>query len=179
MSDAGGSLDIVGATSSLDDEAAAQLPDAAQITTGSWRPADYEPTTDIFPAPAPVPSGNVNLSVFDGLSANGTWNLYLVDDAAADMGTITELVLTHHDLGRPTATTATATTTATTASATSATVRLRRHRRRLRQLQRRGDHDPRLGERDPLSVDLRRLRLRGTITDLNMTINGVSHTWPG
>ena len=33
----------------LDDEAANQLPDSAQITTGSWRPADYEPT-DFFPA---------------------------------------------------------------------------------------------------------------------------------
>ena len=100
-SDAGGSLDIAAVNVVLDDEAAAQLPDSAQITTGSWRPADYEPTTDIFPAPAPVPSGNVNLSVFDGLSANGTWNLYLVDDAAADMGSITSWSLNITTSGGP------------------------------------------------------------------------------
>ena len=85
----------------LDDEAASQLPDSAQITTGSWRPADYEPSTDVFPAPAPAPSGNVNLSVFDGLSANGTWNLYLVDDAAADMGSITSWSLAITTSGGP------------------------------------------------------------------------------
>ena len=55
---------------------------------------------DVFPAPAPAPSGNVNLSVFDGLSANGTWNLYLVDDASGRHGLDHELGAEHHDLGR-------------------------------------------------------------------------------
>ena len=101
MSDAGGSLESQSVNLMLDDEAATQLPDSAQITSGSYRPADYEPGTDVFPAPAPAPSGNVNLSTFDGLSANGTWNLYLVDDAGADMGNLTGWSLTITTSGGP------------------------------------------------------------------------------
>jgi len=107
-SDAGGSLDVVGVNVVLDTAAASQLPDSAQITSGSWRPADYEPSTDVFPAPAPVPSGNVVLSVFNGLNPNGTWSLYLVDDAAADMGSIsggwTLTITTDGPCGTPTPT---------------------------------------------------------------------------
>ena len=59
----------------LDDEAASQLPDSSAITTGSWRPANWPAARDIFPAPAPGPSANINLSTFDGMSPNGTWTL--------------------------------------------------------------------------------------------------------
>ena len=72
MSDAGGSTDVVAADITLDDEAATQLPDSGGIPTGSYRPANWV-AGDTFPAPAPAPSGNVNLSTFDGMSPNGTW----------------------------------------------------------------------------------------------------------
>ena len=55
------------------------------ICPGSYMPADYE-AGDPFPGPAPTPSGNVNLSTFNGGTANGTWELYIVDDAGADVG---------------------------------------------------------------------------------------------
>ena len=57
------------------------------------------------PAPAPAPSGatyNTPLSVFNGANPNGTWNLYIRDDAAIDTGSISGGVADHHhhDLGR-------------------------------------------------------------------------------
>jgi hypothetical protein len=93
MSDAGGSFPVSGINLTLDDEAATQLPDGTQITSGSYRPANWG-AGDPFPAPAPAPSGNVNLSTFDGMAPNGTWNLYVVDDASLDMGSITSWSLT-------------------------------------------------------------------------------------
>ena len=40
----------------------------------------------------------------------------------------------------------------------------------------RGDRDPRLGEWRPVPVELRVSGLTGTITDVNLSINGYSHT---
>jgi large repetitive protein len=89
MSDAGGSLDVLNVTLVFSDAAASALPDSGQITSGTYRPADYEPSTDVFPAPAPVPSGAIALlGVFGGTNPNGVWNLFIVDDAAADQGSI-------------------------------------------------------------------------------------------
>ena len=34
-----------------------------------------------MPAPAPAPSGESALSVFDGIDPNGTWKLYIADDS--------------------------------------------------------------------------------------------------
>ena len=94
MSDAGGSFDVVNCDLTIDDEAPAVLPDGSQLACpGSYQPANYEPG-DPFPAPAPAPSGSVALSTFDGGSPNGTWSLYVVDDAAADVGSITSWSLT-------------------------------------------------------------------------------------
>ena len=103
MSDSGGSTDLVGCDLTLDDQAAQALPDFDQIVCpGSYMPADYEPG-DPFPGPAPTPSGNVNLSTFNGGTANGTWELYIVDDAGADIGNHRRLVAQR--LGRAAATT--------------------------------------------------------------------------
>ncbi len=46
---------------------------------------------DLFPAPAPDPSGAASaLSVFDGTSANGIWQLFVVDDSDQDSGVIAQ-----------------------------------------------------------------------------------------
>jgi subtilisin-like proprotein convertase family protein len=89
MSDAGGGTDLVDVDVLLDDAAATALPDAATITSGSWRPANYE-VNDLFPAgpPASSPDENAALSVFNGSDPNGAWNLYVVDDLDDDLGDI-------------------------------------------------------------------------------------------
>jgi len=87
MSDVGGSnaLPAPGVTIVIDDAAANPLPDATALTSGAWKPANYAPA-DTFPAPAPVPSAATTMSTFTGINPNGTWNLWLVDDATGDLG---------------------------------------------------------------------------------------------
>jgi subtilisin-like proprotein convertase family protein len=114
-SDAGGSNPLSNAIVTLDDAAATVLPDSTAIVTGTYQPANYG-TGDTWPAPAPAPSGNVALSIFNGTNPNGTWSLYLVDDAAGDLGQIaggwTVTITTSGPCGTPTPTpTATATAT--------------------------------------------------------------------
>jgi subtilisin-like proprotein convertase family protein len=83
MSDAGGSAALAGVDITLDDQAAQDLPDSGAITSGSYRPANYE-IGDTFAAPAPESSGTTAaLSVFNDSSATGTWNLFVMNDGAA------------------------------------------------------------------------------------------------
>ncbi len=88
LSDSGGQdavsdLDLV-----FDDEAAGGAP--TPLTSGTFRPTDADPgdQIDAFPAPAPTLSNATTLSTFDGATANGTWSLWVVDDAIGDAGSI-------------------------------------------------------------------------------------------
>lgn len=83
MSDQGGGTDVTGVTLTLDDAAPTALP--AVLATGTFRPT-ADATIDNFPAPAPVPSGGSALSIFQGTNPNGTWRLFVVDDAGVDQG---------------------------------------------------------------------------------------------
>ncbi|HEX8465174.1 MAG TPA: hypothetical protein VF627_11205, partial [Abditibacterium sp.] len=92
QSDVGGGEDTTSLTVTLDDEATASLPDETQLTSGTFKPTNFISTdpsnpnsgsaADPFPAPAPAGPYGAVLSNFDGTSANGTWNLYVVDDVA-------------------------------------------------------------------------------------------------
>jgi hypothetical protein len=82
-------------TITLDDEAAAPLPEEELVTSGSFRPFDGEGPgiTGVlteFPAPAPAPSGNNALSTFDGINPNGQWQLFVLDDDFADVGSLAD-----------------------------------------------------------------------------------------
>jgi subtilisin-like proprotein convertase family protein len=88
MSDAGGSFPIFNLNLTFDDNAATVLPDNSQLTSGTYRPANYEPSTDSWPMVAPPPSSNAALSVFNGTNPNGTWKLYIVDDMDGDAGNV-------------------------------------------------------------------------------------------
>ena len=86
MSDAGGTTAVSAATLTFDDAAASTLLDASALVTGTYRPSSYTPA-DTFPASAPAgpyltpeSEGTDKLSVFNGVSPNGTWTLYVVDD---------------------------------------------------------------------------------------------------
>jgi subtilisin-like proprotein convertase family protein len=95
MSDQGGTNDLANVDLTLTDSAAASLP--ATITTGEFKPT-ADTGQDAFAAPAPAgpyelpgPGGAATLgSVFGttGSALNGTWSLYVVDDAGVDVGNI-------------------------------------------------------------------------------------------
>ena len=86
MSDAGGATDALNLTITLDDQAAAPLPNSDALASGSYRPANHGNTDDTFPAPAPTPGPVSTLATFDGTRANGVWQLYVVDDEDLDTG---------------------------------------------------------------------------------------------
>ncbi|HEX8180020.1 MAG TPA: hypothetical protein VF525_10800 [Pyrinomonadaceae bacterium] len=94
MSDFGaGAPGVNGINMTLDDYAAVPIPSTVTgntgypFVTGSYRPANSG-TTDAFPAPAPAAPYTYTLSAFNGDSPNGTWNLYIIDDANLDGGSI-------------------------------------------------------------------------------------------
>jgi subtilisin-like proprotein convertase family protein len=89
MSDAGGGPDITNVTLTFDDAASSSLPDSTLIVSGSYRPTNFGSSIDTFAAPAPAGPYAANpLSVFNGANPNGTWSLYVVDDAGGDIGSI-------------------------------------------------------------------------------------------
>jgi subtilisin-like proprotein convertase family protein len=86
LSDAGGGTDAVNANLTFDDAAPGV---GATIVTGTFSPTNIG-AGDLFPAPAPAgpyPDPQ-RLSVFNGVNPNGTWSLYVVDDAGVDTGNI-------------------------------------------------------------------------------------------
>ncbi|HEX2012205.1 MAG TPA: PEP-CTERM sorting domain-containing protein [Roseateles sp.] len=100
MSDTGGGNDVSGLNLTFDDEAAGSLPDSAQLTAGSYKPTDIG-TSEAFPAPAPAGPYGSSLSAFDGGLSNGSWSLFVRDDASADIGRLAgwSLTLTLDDGG--------------------------------------------------------------------------------
>lgn len=107
MSDCDGGLDVTGITLTLEDSATTFLPDFAMLTTGSFKPTDFEAAEVSFPAPAPgtpyaLPGpllGNtatLNGTFFVGSpgSLNGPWNLFIVDDSNVDSGSMVSWQIT-------------------------------------------------------------------------------------
>lgn len=99
MSDAGSSTLAANLNITLDDDAAAVLPDGTGIASGTFKPSNYGTAQDPFPAPAPagpylspaIGGSDTLTSAFTGVAGgnpNGTWSLYVVDDANLDSGNI-------------------------------------------------------------------------------------------
>lgn len=97
MADTGSSFDtpVSGVHIVLDDEAAAPLPDNAQITTGAYWPTrgtivgpGDAPAPASFPSPAPAGPYASKLAAFDGTNPNGPWRLFVLDDYSSEGGQI-------------------------------------------------------------------------------------------
>ena len=106
MSDVGGTgagttAVATNVTLTFDAAAASALPPGTttKIVTGTYLPTNNSagtPTTDSFPAPSlpdpaaltAAPYTPTGLTEFNGASPNGTWKLFVVDDATGDTGQI-------------------------------------------------------------------------------------------
>ncbi len=108
LSDAGGTSAVTGRNVVLDDAAAASVP--APLTSGTFRPTDDDSDgADLFPAPAPIPTTATGLATFNGSAPNGTWSLWVIDDATGDAGSISGGWCVTLTTTAPTTTTVTAT----------------------------------------------------------------------
>ncbi|MCB8753135.1 S8 family serine peptidase [Planktothrix agardhii 1810] len=89
MSDAGGgySSRLNNVNLTFRDSASGTLPDGSQITSGTYRPTDYQ-VGDTFPTPAPAGPYGTALSAFNGTNPNGAWQLFVQDDTGSDSGSI-------------------------------------------------------------------------------------------
>jgi hypothetical protein len=87
MSDVGSDFDVVVVDLTLDDAAAVGMPNAAPLAPGAFKPTNVG-ISDPFVAPAPAPTGNSALSTFNGQNPNGTWELFVMDDASPDAGAL-------------------------------------------------------------------------------------------
>ena len=87
MSDVRASTVVKETTLRLDDEAA-WPPGGEALTSGTYRPTnDFDNNgPDNFDTPAPVPTGNTPLKIFDGMDPNGEWRLFIRDDTADSGG---------------------------------------------------------------------------------------------
>jgi subtilisin-like proprotein convertase family protein len=94
MSDAGGQFDQNTTEITLDSTSNNILPDEAAIVSGTYRPANYDIAADPMPAPFPAGATVADLGVLVGDTANGNWDLYVVDDTEIDAGTIRTWTLT-------------------------------------------------------------------------------------
>lgn len=65
----------------------ASIPDAGPLVSGRFSTGQGTGGTS-FPAPAPASPYATAFSTFDAVSANGTWSLYVNDDAGGDTGAI-------------------------------------------------------------------------------------------
>jgi subtilisin-like proprotein convertase family protein len=88
MSDVGGTSPISGVDLGFDGSAP-DIPVAGPLPTGTYKPTnDTSDGADTFPPPAPVPSPATQLGSFRTANPNGTWSLYVHDDATGDGGSI-------------------------------------------------------------------------------------------
>jgi subtilisin-like proprotein convertase family protein len=87
LSDAGGGTDITSRVLTFEDLATGLLPDETSLVSGVYKPTNYG-TSDGLGSPAPAEPYATALSAFNGLGANGTWSLYVWDDASSDAGSL-------------------------------------------------------------------------------------------
>ena len=93
LSDTGGTgPGVAGVSLVLDDNAPLTLDPGTNPASGTYQPGDGIPGESL-PAPAPAGPYPVGFRAYSGTNPNGTWNVYVADDAAGDVGSIGRLCL--------------------------------------------------------------------------------------
>ncbi len=87
MSHTGGGNAVTNVTLTLDDTAAASLPNYGPIASGAFKPSSYEGPISL-PGTAPSQSYRFLLSDLSWTEPNGAWLLYVYDDSIGDAGGI-------------------------------------------------------------------------------------------
>lgn len=77
MSTIGAGTTFENLTITFDDEANSQLPPIGPFPSGRYQPTPRSRMN--FPPPAPQPSMNTHLSIFNGYNPNGIWQLFVLD----------------------------------------------------------------------------------------------------
>ncbi|MEP6662022.1 MAG: reprolysin-like metallopeptidase [Verrucomicrobiota bacterium] len=89
MSDAGGNFPISGINPLFDSILGSALPNSGQLVSTTYLPSNYDNnSSDSFPFPAPAAPWGASFTVFNGISPNGTWSLYITDDSTGDSGSL-------------------------------------------------------------------------------------------
>ncbi len=98
MSEVGGQMQysVTNLTLTLDDEATNSLPVYTSLATGTFKPTNgylvlgYRQLPYDFPSPAPPRNSNAvsAFSAFKDTDPEGTWKLFVVDDASGNSGSI-------------------------------------------------------------------------------------------
>jgi (2Fe-2S) ferredoxin len=88
MSDVGGNTFANDIDLTLTDAAANSLPDNSALSSGVFKPTNFD-NNDTFPSPAPQMNYGANLASLYGSNPNGTWQLFVVDDTGENAGAIT------------------------------------------------------------------------------------------
>lgn len=92
MSDVGGTSPVTGAIIYIADFYAGPLPTTITGTSASGRPTNIG-GVDTWPIPAPKVTFGTDFAHFNGGPANGTWQLFVIDDASPDGGTLLQWTL--------------------------------------------------------------------------------------
>ncbi|PYS98341.1 MAG: hypothetical protein DMF63_16965 [Acidobacteria bacterium] len=76
-----------------DDATTTLAGNVVDVASGSYKPFSGDSQIDSFPAPAPagpygIPPASTFASVFNGVSPNGTWSLFAVDDSIGEAGMV-------------------------------------------------------------------------------------------
>ena len=88
MSDAGGAGTLTNVDYIFSDAAALSLADGSGNASGTYKPTNFD--ADNWPTPGPGTAASaVTLSTFGNGDQNGTWSLFIFDDASGDAGSWT------------------------------------------------------------------------------------------
>jgi hypothetical protein len=94
MGNAGSSFDLSNCTLTFSDSGLTLAPDSTALICGStYQPNSVFGTLEPFAAGTPAGPYGTSFSVFNGTNPNGTWRLYIGDDAAGDSGSLASFSL--------------------------------------------------------------------------------------